>query len=302
MTVELINHNSGGILDLTGGASSAPVEEPVLDLTNDPKSVDTVGQTTVTDTVTEPVVEGAEQTAEQPATPPVEDVSADTAATEPELFFGEEKVTVEVPEEISNALTEAGIDQNELLSQLFKKGGDFNIEGELREKLEAKFGKLMVDGYLNMYRGINQQSIEARAKAQADQSATEQQHATEYVEAVGGAEGLAKMESFIVQNFDDKQIAAYNAVMESGDHASQMLIIGTVRQQMVLADKLANGDTNIKLIGDDSSSAVAASPLDKGYLTSAEYNEFMDSDKYWTDQTFMQRVDAARTAGIRKGI
>lgn len=302
MTVELINHNSGGILDLTGGASSAPVEEPVLDLTDDPKSVDTVEQTTATETVTEPVVEGAEQTAEQPATPPVENANADTAATEPELFFGEEKVTVEVPEEISNALTEAGIDQNELLSQLFKKGGDFNIEGELREKLEAKFGKLMVDGYLNMYRGINQQSIEAKAKAQADQSATEQQYATEYAEAVGGADGLAKMESFILQNFDEKQIDAYNAVMESGDHSSQMLIIGTVRQQMALADKLANGDTNIKLVGDDSSSAVAASPLDKGYLTSTEYNEFMDSDKYWTDQTFMQRVDAARTAGIRKGL
>ncbi|CAM0031344.1 head scaffolding protein [Vibrio phage D530] len=291
MSVELITHNPNEILDLTGGSNEPEIKEENLE----PEEP----------TLTPPLEEDAPA-----ATPPADEPPAvETTTEEPkegeeepddsEYFFGGSAVNIDVPAEISTALADAGVDEKALLGELFKKDGDFSLTDETRTKLEEKFGKLMVDGYLNMYKGMNEQSM---AKAAADSEATalqEKKRDEEYATAVGGEEGLLKMEDYIVGAFSEDQVAAYNAVMESGDHASQMLIISQVKMQMELQDKLTNGDTKVSLLGDKDSSAHSASPLDKGYLTASEYNAIMDTDKYWDDKEYMRQVDAARTAGFK---
>jgi hypothetical protein len=306
--VEIITHNPNETLDLT-----SKVEEDVST-----ENTDVIeGESTVvnTDDSTD------ESSTEDKSTDKSTDESPDKSSTEddksdkdedkddktseddsdaPEYFFGEEQVHIEVPDEISAALTEAGIDEKELLSQLFKKDGDFSIDDETRSKLEDKFGATMVNGYLNMYKGINEQNV---AKFQKDAAAvleTEKAQGEAYSTAVGGEEGLVAMEGYIVDSFEPEQIEAYNALMENGDHSSQLLIISQVKKMMELQDKLENGDSNVKLIGDkDASNSGISTPMDKGYITAAEYDAIMLEDKYWEDSAYGQKVDAARMAGFK---
>ena len=295
MTVELINNNtSNGILDLTGGQDNQDnkiIDGEVLDLTdNTPNSLDLPIEedASVPDIVTD--------ITDKPT------ALDEEAIEESEYYFGEQRVNVEVPEELESALKEAGIDSKDLISQLFKKDGDFSLDDETRAKLEDKFGKVMVDGYLKMYKGLNDQSLESHTKNQESEAKAFEQKSSEYSEAVGGNEGLELMESFIESSFKPEQIAAYNAVMESEDHASQIFIIGQIKAQMELTDKLVNGDKSIKLIGDsDPADNSSVTPLTKGFLSNNEYQKIMESDKYWDDKEYARKVEAARMAGIRQG-
>lgn len=295
MAVELLNTDtSSGILDLTKGASTN--EEEIKN----------------TEIEEAEVVEGAELDEESNTEKSSgDDVPADTDIGDSDetdelggesYFFGDTKMEVTVPDEINNALTEAGIDSKDLLKQLFKKGGDFSLDEDTRTKLEGKFGKHMVDGYLSMYKGMNEQ---AAAKGKLDQEAAEttlKQQGEQYSEAVGGAEGIIKMEEYILSNLDENQITAYNSVMENGDHASQMLVISQLRKTMELEDQAKNGDKKLDLVGDKETSSVSGgSVLDKGFITNAEFNALMEKDEYWTDREYMARVDNARMAGKRQG-
>ncbi|AHN84657.1 putative scaffolding protein (endogenous virus) [Gutovirus Vc1] len=298
MTVEIINNNPNEVLDLTGGADASTDttvqegEEQTPDT-----SMESEGATTTEDGSTDTSTDGEGSTDDSSDTDGDTDSADDV---EGEFYFGEERVNIEVPDEVSNALKEAGVDQSELLGQLFKKGGDFSISDDMRSKLEDKFGKTMVDGYLNMYKGINEQAMTKIAADREAQAALETEQGKQYAEAVGGEEGLVAMEDYITKNFSDEQIAAYNSVMETGDFASQMLIISQVKQMQDMAAKLQNGDTKVNLIGDkDAGNSGISTPMDKGYLTAAEYDKIMDSDKYWTDSAYAAKVDAARMAGFK---
>lgn len=304
MTVEHIIHNPNEIRDLTtkGGSDEPAAVEEVT--TGDEQVPDTeVVENVTTGDGTKTTEEGTDVLDTDDSNTDVDgDEGTDKLAEEGEFFFGGTQVDIEVPTEIASALEEAGIDKGELLAELFSKDGDFSISDETRVKLEEKFGKLMVDGYLNMYKGINEQSL---AKTNSEKEATtllETKRDTEYSEMVGGDEGIVKIEGYIVESYSDEQVAAYNAVMESGDHASQMLIISQVKMQMELQDKLVNGDKNIKLLGDKDGVLLGGTPLDKGFLSSSEYNDIMNSDKYWNDRDYMRQVDAARSKGISKQV
>lgn len=292
MAVEILGQgNSGEILDLTKGAKH---EEEVTNPTDE--IVDTEGAGTDVDT-------------EEPETGSSDDVLPDAAdgsgdedeQLEGEFFFGEDKVDVSVPDEIKAALDEAGIDSNELVKQLFKKDGDFSLDEDTRTKLEEKFGKHMVSGYLSMYKNMNEQSL-AKGKAEQEaQSATLEQQGKQYADVVGGEEGLVALENYVLDNLDENQISAYNSVMEHGDHSSQMLVISQLKKTMELADKLKNGDKKLDLIGDKETGSLVSSPIDKGFLTNEEFNKIMEDDKYWTDRNYMSKVDNARMAGKRLG-
>ena len=290
MTVELIdNETKGGVLDLTDGKD-----------TEDKDSLDTEGSPSTEEDSPKPDGEETETTdGEETEVKEGEEEGAD----KPEYFMGEEQVDVEVPDEVANALTEAGVDKDELLAQLFKKDGDFSLDEATKTKLEEKFGKTLVDGYLGMYKGLNEQTLAKSASDKESKNATEAEQGKAYSEAVGGEDGLNKMEGYLVDNFNESQVSAYNAVMENGDHDSQMLIISQVQKQMEMADRLENGDKKINLIGDkDAANSGVSSPMDKGYLSSAEYDTIMNDpsdDKYWTDSAYMSKVDSARKAGLR---
>tara|TARA_R110000851_G_scaffold136289_1_gene271927 strand:+ start:818 stop:1693 length:876 start_codon:yes stop_codon:yes gene_type:complete len=277
--VDLTPNGDNDILDLTGSGPDEVVEE-------------------VVEEPTEEVLDLVEEVVEEPTEEVLELVEEED---DTDYFFGEDKVNVEVPDEIQAALKDADIDQEALLGQLFAKDGDFTLDEATRAKLDDKFGKLLVDGYLNMYKGINEQAKVGAATEKAAVEALQTKQNTEYAEAVGGEEGLVAMETYVLDNLSEGNLDAYNAVMESDNHAAQLLIISQVKTQMELADKLANGDQPSALIGDgDASGSLAGSPLEKGYLTSNEYQTIMESEKYWDDPNYAAQVDSARKAGFNK--
>lgn len=295
MTVELIDNN--GVLDLTGGASDTTDDQSTdttLDLTGE-----TDASTDSTD-VTDTSQETDEGTPEGTGTPEGEQ-EEEGGEEASQLFFGGEAVTVDVPEEIFGALKEAGLDADTVVKELFAKDGKFELSEDTYKKLSDKFGATMVDGYLNLYRQQNQASLDSHKKTTEDAAALAKQQGEEYVALVGGKEGLESIESFILDNFDDNQLAAYNSVMESDSHAAQMLILSQVKGQMEAANKLKNGDTDIKLVGDESAERGNKGPLTKGYLTAEEYQELISPEsEYWTNPEYAAQVDEARRAGLRK--
>lgn len=295
MAVEIITHNEGEVLDLTGGA-----DEPTKE-TQDGGEV-LGGQT-------EPLPEDGslpetgQGDGESDSSVPDADTDSDADTPDGEFYFGDEQVSISVPDEIKEALGEAGVDEKTLLSELFAKGGKFELSEDTRTKLEAKYGKVAVNGYLNMYKRLNEDSAKERASTAEAAKATEAEYAAEYAELVGGEEGLNSIESYVLDNFDEKRLAAYNSIMESDNHAAHMLVLSQIKQSMELNSKLKDGDKDVTLIGDNSASgSTTVDPFNKGYLTSEEYQRAMDTDKYWSDRAYMSRVDAARNAGLRKGV
>lgn len=222
----------------------------------------------------------------------------------PVYHFGDQQVEVEVPAEISAALADAGVDEKALLTELFAEGGKFELSADTRAKLDEKFGKVMVDGYLNLYRGLNQQTIAEHARTQADATKVQEAQQAEYVELVGGKEGIEKIESFILANFDDKQIASYNAIMGGDSWEAQRMVIQMAKQQMAQHDKITKGDRSVELLGDGTADGKPAGGdlTGKSTLTGAEYNKIMDSDKYWNDRDYQRQVDSMRSQSIRRGI
>lgn len=287
--LDLTGENKGPVVDLTGGATETTEVKPdVTDETGgDGKKPD--GE-----------VEGDGGEGKDK---PGDKEGEETSDEEPAFFFGDQAVEVSVPAEISAQLAEAGVDEKALLGELFAKDGKFELGKETREKLEAKFGKVMVDGYLQMYRGLNTQVLAEHANTTKAAEAQATAMKAEYSELVGGEEGLNKLEAYVLANFDDKQIASYNAVMAGESWEAQKMVLQMARQQMAQADKLANGDRTVKLLGDGdpNTSAPAGDLSHKTSLTSAEYQKIMDSDKYWTDRDYQRQVDSIRSASIRAG-
>lgn len=293
--VEIINENPDEVIDLTGGSDAATQEEQTQE--TQPEGTEGSDGSDSTEQTQE-----QQQEEESAKSESESEEGGESASGDVEHFFAGERVSVAVPDEVSAALKEADIDEKALINQLFAKDSDFSLDDETRTKLEDKFGKTLVAGYLNMYKTMNEQSLKNASSAQEEQDKTFKQNQGEFLDAVGGADGLDAMESFIIENFNDKQIAAYNAVMESDSHEQQMLIVQTVRAQMELSDKLANGDKNIQLLGDATPSSPESSPLNKGYLTADEYSQYMDSDAYWSNSALQSRVDAARTEGLKRNL
>lgn len=298
---------TNSIIDLTGNS-----EKPdVVDLTGGPSHLQTEVETPeVKDDNVDAGKDGKEPAPKlddqgNPITEPEGDKKDETTADEqPEFFFGEQQVEVEVPAEISAQLAEAGVDEKVLLGELFAKDGKFELSADTRAKLEAKFGKVMVDGYLTMYKGLNSQVIADHARTTKDADAAKTAMQAEYSELVGGEEGLNKLESYIIANFDEKQIASYNAVMSGDNWEAQKMVMSMARQQMAQHDKLTNGDRTIKLLGDGDENTQGGGTDDltgKSVLTAAEYQQIMNGSKYWEDRAYQVQVDSLRSAGLRAG-
>ncbi|AWD90661.1 hypothetical protein [Pseudomonas phage Nerthus] len=304
--VEVINNTApDGVLDLTG--NKGPATNPTEETTgaggegNQTGSTEEEGEKPKLDAEGNPIVEPE---LDADGNPVKKDEQEQTSEDEKDvLYFGDQAVEVTVPDEIAAALTKAGVDQKALLAELFAKDGKFELSADTRAKLEGKFGKLMVDGYLSMYKGLNDQTIASHAKTQADATAAQEAVQKEYAELVGGKDGLEALESFIVANFDQKQIGSYNAIMGGDNWEAQRMVIQMAKQQMAQHDKLTKGDRSVDLLGDGDANANKGDedPTAKGFISAAEYSKLMDSDKYWNDRDYQKRVDALRSQSIRAG-
>lgn len=271
-------------------------------LSNEPEKVDeTVTTTPDESTVTTETSETTTTTETPEGADNPEEVATEEEA---KFFFDGVEVDVEVPEDITAAFAEKGIDSNAVLKELFADGGKFELTPETKAKLDEAFGKAMVDGYLNLYR---QQNGMALKQFQADAEAATKMQAeitSSFNELVGGDDGWDSLSQWAEANMDEKSLASFNAVMSlPPEHwAAQQAVIEALKIKQQAADTKANGTGMGALIGDEGGVSQKGGEGLPAVLTRAQFQELMFSEKYKSDTAYAARVDAIRRASAEKGI
>lgn len=249
------------------------------------QAVETTQQTTETQEGTEPATE-------------------ETQESEPEYFFGEDKVEVEVPDDIAAAFAEKGIDSNKVISELFAKDGKFELTPETKAKLDEAFGKPLVDGYLNLYRQQNELSVN-KFKSEADaHTKMQEQITTDFTSLVGGDEGWSELDKWAAENMSETELASFNAVMQlPPEHwQAQRAVIEATQIRRGAAVKEADGTGMGKLIGDDSAAGERSVTGLPQTLSMTEFQNLMGTEKYRKDAAYAAQVDAVRRASKQAGI
>lgn len=268
----------------------------------------TGNQPEVTDEVTQEVAtndaatEAADTTAEQ-TTSEEQAVGGVEQEEESGLFWGEIPVEVAIPDEVAAAFGEKGIDGQAVLGELFAKDGKFELKEETRAKLYDAFGKSLVDGYLNLYKGQNEMAV---AKHQAEfeaQQAVMAGNAKEFSEMVSD-ERWGELDAWCASALPEQELAAFNAVMSlPAEHwAAQKAVLKTLMAQRQASLAEAQGDGAVKLLGDDPAQQVAVKDGLPSTLTRSEFQELMHSDRYRKEGDYAARVDAIRRNSMQSGI
>ena len=123
-----------------------------------------------------------------------DDKSEPDDTTDARFFFGEQEVEIEIPDDVSTALKEKGIDAMQVAKELYGEGGKFELKEETKQKLYDAFGKFAVDAYLNGLKASNE-AFMLKAEAQAKEAeAADAQRFTAIASEVGGEEGWSRLE------------------------------------------------------------------------------------------------------------
>lgn len=255
------------------GAEPEAAPAPVTEEVNDPA-----------DAVEKPDGEQPEEEKEQPE------------ETEEGYFFGDTPVEIEVPAEISDALKEAKIDEATLLKELFAKDGKFELSEKTKSALDKKFGKVMVDGYLNLFRAQNTASVE---KYKTDSAAFEAQvkaNAEDFQTLVGGDEGWKELAEWAGEGLSEPELAQFNAVMQlpAEHYQAQRAVVEALQIKRAAALQQANGDTEIRLPTDGAQGSTSHKQGLPATLTRQEFQQLMFTDKYKSDPAYAQQIDAIR--------
>src|SRR5690554_4053560 len=120
-----------------------------------------------------------------------------------ELFFNGHPVRVEVPEELAGQLREAGVDANKVISELYGKDSDFTLSDETRAPLDEKFGKPLVDTFLQALKAQNEHALHLTESQKAEAEKAQQQAVEWSNELVGGEENWNAMSQW-AENKDRK--------------------------------------------------------------------------------------------------
>lgn len=247
-----------------------------------------------------------EATAEATTEPAIsEEQAAEAVEVEEEsgLFWGEIPVEVSIPDEVNAAFEEKGIDGKAILGELFAKDGKFELKEETKAKLYEAFGKPLVDGYLNLYKGQNEAAIAKYQAEQEAQQAVMAGNAKEFSEMVSDEQWI-ELDAWCAEALPEQELAAFNAVMSlPAEHwAAQKAVLKTLMAQRQAALAETQGDGAVKLLGDDSAQQVATKDGLPSTLTKAEFQELMHSDRYRKEGDYASRVDAIRLSSMQSGI
>lgn len=218
-----------------------------------------------------------------------------------ELYFGDQAVEIDIPQDVTDALKEHGLDAVAIANELYAKGGDFKLSPETKEKLDGIYGKFAVDSYLA---GLKAQNEGFLHQSQRDAEAAERANTERFdvvSKEVGGAEGWAGMERFALETLSDDELTAFNAVMESGNQYLQMYAVRELESRR----KAAQGDDKVTLV--DATSA-GSSDNDNAPMSGADYVRAIAQlgHKYGNDRVARanaeRALDARRTAGMKAGL
>lgn len=249
-------------------------------------------------------VEATQETTETQVVDETTETTEDTQESEPEYFFGSDQVEVAVPDDIASAFTEKGIDAKQVLSELFAKDGKFELTTDTKAKLDEAFGKVLVDGYLGLFKQQNDMAV---SKIKDDATAftkLQEQITGDFNTLVGGDEGWGELDSWAAENMSETELSSFNAVMQlPPEHwQAQRAVIEAIQIKRGAVKTEQDGTGMGQLIGDD---AVAGSKPNAGLpqtLTMAEFQTIMGSEKYRKDSQYAARIDAVRRASKQSGI
>ena len=115
------------------GAATVAPDAPAV-----PESPEAAPEAPESTTVDNPAESKGPESSEDPTKEPANDTEIPG-----ELYFNGEQVQVDIPEELSSTLTEAGVDVNKVVSELYGKDSDFTLSDEARKPLDDLYLSLI---------------------------------------------------------------------------------------------------------------------------------------------------------------
>lgn len=219
-------------------------------------------------------------------------------------YFGDVKVDVEVPSEISEALKEAKIDESKLIKELFNKEGKFELSEATRKSLDKAFGKTMVDGYLNLFKSQNAQAVDSYKKEAAELETTMKANGEDFTKLVGGDEGWSELATWAGESLSEAELAQFNAVMQlpPEHYAAQRAVVEALQIKRQAALQQANGDSRVTLPTDGAAAPERTAAGLPESLTRAQFQDIYTSVRYKTDVAYAAQIDNIRRASQKRGI
>jgi len=272
------------------GAATVAPDAPAV-----PESPEAAPEAPESTTVDNPAESKGPESSEDPTKEPANDTEIPG-----ELYFNGEQVQVDIPEELSSTLTEAGVDVNKVVSELYGKDSDFTLSDEARKPLDDLYGKAIVDTYLGALKAQNESALKGAKDAKEAASKAEQAAAEWSNELVGGEENWEAMSTWAEASLTDSELDSFNKAMGSGDKWMQELAIKALQSRY----KDSEGDQSAQLVTADHSSGT---DTDNSPMTREQYHSAMAAPEFRNlgrveRQQMQQKLDARRQAGINKGL
>lgn len=243
-----------------------------------------------------PQPEPAPNPAPNPAPEPKPEPAAPTELGD--LYFKGDPVDVEIPEGLSNTLSEAGVDVNKVVSELYAKDGDFSLSADTRAALDAKFGAVVVDTYLSALKAQNELAVTKFSSEREAASKAEQESVDWSNEQVGGEEAWTAMSTWAAETLTGEEVDNFNTAMQSGSRYIQQLAIQSLKQKW----SAEAGDFDYSLIQADN--ATSTDSLG-GPLSSREYIDEISKLHSLRGAERLEaerKLDQRRRAGIARGM
>lgn len=222
-------------------------------------------------------------------------------SVEAEFYFGETQVEIKIDDEVNDALKEKGLDAMAIAKELYSKDGKFELSEDTKGKLYEAFGKFAVDAYLNGLKAQNEAWMQREAAAIKEAEQANIQRFEDVAKECGGEEGWGKLESWALEHLSDDELAAFNAVMESGNQYLQMYAVRELEGRR----KSMQGDDKPNLIEPSKAAAPSEdnSPLSRDqYIREvAKLGSIFGKDRKGAAEA-QAKLDARRRAGMAKGL
>ena len=215
-----------------------------------------------------------------------------------EMFFKGEAVEVTVPDDVALEVQQAGGDLSAIVGELFAKDSDFTLSDATRAPLDAKYGKTIVNSYLNALKAQNEHSVSSFKNEQATIEGKQAELDSWTYETVGGEDEWNQMAAWAGDNLNDEDYEGFNAAMQSGNKYTQRLAL----QHLKAAFRNEVGDGHYELIPADSSAPAGSTG---GALNATDYMaEIGKLGKLPAGERkqAMQILDQRRRAGMQRGL
>lgn len=220
---------------------------------------------------------------------------------EAEFYFGDTQVEIKIDDEVDAALKEKGLDAMAIAKELYSKEGKFDLSEDTKGKLYEAFGKFAVDAYLNGLKAQNEAWMQREATAIKEAEQANTQRFEDVAKECGGEEGWGKLEAWALEHLSDDELAAFNAVMESGNQYLQMYAVRELEGRR----KSMQGDDKPNLIEPSQAAAPSEdnSPLSRDqYIREvAKLGSIFGKDRKGAAEA-QAKLDARRRAGMAKGL